>query len=182
MMPENGLVCSTTHVFHNFFNSEPALIQSVLENGLRPLSDFPESERWQQIEKEMPGFFAQLYEMIAAPIVKKPYENSGIFVSPIDFRLLPGSFLHDKPRAVIPISRMDPAVSALTYVLDGERISLRVNEQTLQRTSEIWTADMVNEWFARDHTKVFFFVPQLVTYQGQIEVGAEDFEGVDLDI
>jgi hypothetical protein len=38
---------------------------------------------------------------------------------------------------------------------------------------------MVSEWFGRDETKVFFYVPQLVTYQGRIHVEPEDIEGID---
>ncbi len=169
-------VCSTDYVFHNFFNPDPALIDSVLETGLRPLSDFPESDRWQQIQQFQSDFFEQLYNGIAAPIIKKPYTNSGIFVSPIDFRLLPDSYLYDKPRVRIPVSRLDPELSCLTYVINNERISLPLNHIAMKKTAEIWTAEMVTEWFAKDNTKVFFYVPQLATYQGQILVNPEDIE------
>ena len=101
-------VCSTNTFFHTLLNTGDEIIDSILENGLRPLSDFPESERWQQINQQMPGFFENLYEMIAKSVLQKPYLNAGIFVSPIDFRLMPGSILYEKTRIKIPISRIEP--------------------------------------------------------------------------
>ena len=91
-------VCSTTHLFHYMFNPNQDSLDSFMQNGIRPLSDFPESERWKQLEEHMPGFYKDLYKMMAEPVLKKPYTNSGIFVTPIDFRLLPNTYLHDKPR------------------------------------------------------------------------------------
>lgn len=69
-------ICSTTLVFHALLNSEFSTIEPILKNGLRPLSDFPESERWQELEKHMPGFYRRLYEQIAQPGFKLPYSNS----------------------------------------------------------------------------------------------------------
>lgn len=171
-----ALVCSTEFVFHNFFTPDPSLIESVLHLGLRPLSDFPESERWQQIEKEVPGFFERLYDDIAAPVIGKPYQNSGIFVSPIDFRLLPGSYFFDRPRVRIPVARLEPEYSCLTYVWEEERVILPLEERSLLDTARLWTADKVMDWFARDQTKVFFYVPQIVTYQGKVAVEVGDIE------
>lgn len=66
-------VCSTTHLFHALRNLEFDKVEAILCNGLRPLSDFPQSERWQQLEKMMPGFYKNLYEQIARPVLGKPY-------------------------------------------------------------------------------------------------------------
>ena len=117
-------VCDTEHVFHALLNTGDEIIASILVKGLRPLSDFPESERWQQINAQMPGFFENLYEMIAADVLQKPYMNAGVFVSPIDFQRLPASIMHGKTRVKIPVSRIDPEYACLTYVLDGKRTSL----------------------------------------------------------
>ncbi|MCP5097780.1 MAG: hypothetical protein GY943_19710, partial [Chloroflexi bacterium] len=114
-------VCSTEFVYHALFNPQDGMVESILENGLRPLSDFPESERWQQIQAEIPGFFETLYNNFAKPVIQRPYQNAGVFVSPIDFRLLPGTYLHDKTRFRIPISRIDPATACLTYEWEGKR-------------------------------------------------------------
>jgi hypothetical protein len=169
-------VCSTTHLYHYFFEPEAGALDSILEDGIRPLSDFPASERWRQLEAHIPGFYRDVYELIAAPVLEQPYANSGIFITPIDFRLLPGIYLHDKPRFNIPIERIDPRQAVLTYVLADERVSLSFSAERLEETAAIWDGDLVTTWFGIDPTKVFFFVPQVATYQGRIDVSSSDFE------
>jgi hypothetical protein len=114
--------------------------------------------------------------MMAAPVLQKPYVNSGIFITPIDFYLLPGTFLHDKPRFNIPVERIEPEWTVLSYVLDDERVSLPFTLANLENTAALWDADMVRRWFAVDRTKMFFYVPQVAAYQGQIQVTRDDLE------
>ncbi len=170
------IVCSATHLFHYLFDPDPEALDSFLKKGIRPLSDFPASERWKQLQEHMPGFYKELYAMMAEPVLKKPYVNSGIFITPIDFRLLPGTFLHAKPRFRIPIERIDPQMTVITYAIDDERVILPFNAENCQNVVELWDADMVKCWFAVDKTKVFFYVPQAAAYQGRIDVTRDDFE------
>ena len=171
-------VCSTMHVFHYIFNPEPEAERSFLENGIRPLSDFPDSERFKLLQEHMPGFYEGLYRMMAEPILGKPYPNSGIFVTPIDFRLLPGTFLHKKPRFNIPVDRLDPDWTVLTYVLDDKRVRLPYAPEALEQIAALWDEAMVRKWFGIDNTKVFFYVPQVAAYQGMVPVEAEDYEDI----
>ena len=62
-------VCSTDFLYHALLNTGDEIIESILTMGLRPLSDFPESERWRQIKAAAPTFFEDLYEMVAAPVL-----------------------------------------------------------------------------------------------------------------
>ena len=126
----------------------------------------------------MPGFYRNLYGMIAEPVLGRPYENSGVFVTPIDFRVITGTYLSDKPRYRIPIDRIVGADAVITYVIDDERVNLSFGHESLERTSGIWDEAMIRDWFGRDQTKVFFYVPQVATYQGRIVVGPDDFEPV----
>lgn len=169
-------ICSITHLFHYLFNPNEDALDSFLTNGIRPLSDFPDSERWKQLQEHRPGFYEALYEMFAAPVLQKPYPNSGVFITPIDFRLLPGTYLHDKPRFNIPVERIDPAWTILTYVINEERISLPFGPEALQKTAELWDEAMIREWFGKDNTRMFFYVPQVGVYQGRIEVKREDYQ------
>lgn len=160
-------VCSTDHVFHALLNPEFDRVEAILKDGLRPLSDFPESDRWQQLESQMPGFYQRLYAQIAQPVLERPYHNSGIFVTPIDFQRLPDSMMNNKTRLRIPIARLDPQYCVLTYVLDEERVSLALTPENLEKVARIWTAEQVRTWFARDPSKIFFHVPQIAVYQPQ---------------
>ncbi|MBM3179842.1 MAG: hypothetical protein FJZ86_05755 [Chloroflexi bacterium] len=170
-------VCSTEFAYHSFLNKQDDPLPLILANGLRPLSDFPDSERWKQIEAHLPGFYENLYNTVAKPILGKPYTNSGVFLSPIDFRLLPDSMLFDTGRIKIPLSRLDPAYSVLTYVWNDQRVSLPLTPATLAETAERWTAEKVVEWFAKDINKLFFYVPQVAVYQpGGISVEAGDVD------
>jgi len=170
------IVCSSTHLFHYMFNPDQDSMDSFLQNGIRPLSDFPESERWKELEEQMPGFYENLYRMIAEPVLQKPYSNSGIFITPIDFRLLPDTYLFDKPRFRFPIGRIDPELTVLTHVLENARIALPFTVENLENIAKIWDAEKVMRWFAIDKTKVFFYVPQVAAYQGKIEITPDDFE------
>jgi hypothetical protein len=118
-----------------------------------------------------------LYASIAEPVIKKPYHNSGIFVTPIDFQKLPASMMNNKSRFKIPIARLDPDYCVLTYVIQDERVSLPLMPANLEKTAEIWTADMVQTWFAKDLSKMFYYVPQIAVYQPQgIAVKREDVD------
>ncbi len=170
-------ICSTEFVYHVSLNPEMENRTRIIEEGLRPLSDFPDSDRWKQLEEQMPDFYKNLYEMLAKPILKRDYENSGIFVSPIDFQKLPKSFMYNKDRFELPVERLDPEYCVLTWVIDEERISLPLTAANLEMCAEIWTTDMVEKWFAKDNTKIFFYVPQIAVYQpGGIKVFPGDFQ------
>ena len=170
------IVCSTTHLYHYLINPSMDDVNSFLENGIRPLSDFPESERWQELEREMLGFYKNLYNQIARPVLLRPYPNSGIFVTPIDFRALPGTYLYEKPRFTIPYDRLDPSWVVVTYVLDDERLSFPFDPETMALAAAVWDDAMVRNWFAKDPTKMFFYVPQAAVYQGRIEVSIDDYD------
>lgn len=169
-------VCSTTHCYHYFFEPEPGALDSILDDGIRPLSDFPDSARWRQLEDRIPDFYRGVYELIGPPVLTGPYTNSGIFITPIDFRKLPGSYLQDKARFAIPIERIDPVQSVLTYALDDERVNVPLSGGQLEETAELWDDGMVSQWFGIDPTKAFFYVPQVAAYQGRIDVTEQDYE------
>ena len=124
----------------------------------------------------MPDFFKNLYAMMAEPILNKPYSNSGIFLTPIDFYQLPGTILYQRPRMRIPIERIDPEWAILTYELNQARISEKLSREALAKIAKLWTANLVREWFGKDPHRVFYFVPQVVAYQpGGIAILREDF-------
>jgi hypothetical protein len=132
---------------------------------LRPLSDFPDSQRWQAVQREVPGHYEILYRAWAQPVLLRPYPNSGVFLTPIDFRQLPGTSLHDRPRLEIPLESVDPDWAVLTYEWRGERVSRRLCPEALADAAALWRAADVERWFGRDRTRLFFHVPQVVTYQ-----------------
>ena len=167
-------VISQTRLFHYALTPQSDF-EEIVHDGLRPLSDFPESERWRQIAAELPGFFERVYELVAAPVLETPYANSGIFLTPIDFRALPGSLLHDRPRVAVPIDRIDAQRAVVTWDL-GERVSLPFGPAALAQGAALWDAALVEEWFGRDQSRLFFHVPQVASYQERVRVEPGDVE------
>jgi hypothetical protein len=85
--------------------------------------------------------------------------------------------MNNKSRFKLPIARLDPDYCVLTYVLQDKRVSLPLTSANLEKTAEIWTTDMVETWFAKDLSKMFYYVPQIAVYQPQgIAVNREDVE------
>ena len=166
-------VCSTDHLYHYLINGE-AVLSAILANGLLPLSAFPEGQRWRDLEAMRPGFYREIYALFAEPIVRRPYSNSGVFLTPIDFRLLPDLILARVTRIALPLVAIEHESAALTYVRDEERVTLPLSPESLAETARLWPAEAVRDWFARDRSKVFFYVPQVAAYQdGGIPVRPE---------
>jgi hypothetical protein len=168
-------VVSTTHLFHYAIVPD-ADFSAILREGLRPLSDFPDSERWREIEEHAPGFFERLYALVGEPVLSRPYERSGIFLTPIDFRALPGTLLHDRARLRVPVERVEAGSAVVTWERENGRVSLPFGADALDRAQREWDAAEIRSWFGRDRTKLFFHVPQVAAYQPRIEVGAGDVE------
>ena len=170
-------VCSTGHLYHYFISGDPPALEAICETGLQPLSTFPESERWKTIEAAQPGVFERLYNEFAAPVLRRPYQNSGVFFTPIDFRRIEGSELAGVPRLVLPTGGLDPDWCALTYFLNRRRICRKISASDLEETRRLWPEGLVVEWFGRDRNRLFYFVPQVACYQPDgVEVRPEYFE------
>lgn len=165
-------VCRTDCVYHYLINDD-SVADSIIQNGLLPLSSFPESPRWKLINQHLPGVFESLYTLFAEPILKKPYTNSGIFLTPIDFHQMTDLPIATCTRLSIPTSAIDADSASLTYELGGQRVVLAFDTQALREVQTQWTEDMVRAWFGRDNSRMFFYVPQVVTYQDRIPISAD---------
>jgi hypothetical protein len=171
-------VCRTDRLYHYLINGEEAL-SAILAAGLLPLSAMPESPRWQQLASVRPGFYRDLYAQFAEPVIRRPYSNSGIFLTPIEFRLLPGLALATALRIAVPLAAIERESAALTYEGGGERVILPLTPETLLETARQWPAEVVRAWFGRDRSKIFFHVPQVAAYQeGGIPVSPEWVERI----
>lgn len=167
------IVCSTDRLYHYLLGGDAAL-GSILERGLLPLSAMPESERWRAIERDMPGFYRDLYARFAEPVLGPMYSNSGVFLTPIDFRRMPDLPLAARTRVAVPLAALDTGSATLTYELGGRRVVLPVSAATLEETARLWPEEMVRSWFRRDPGKLFLHVPQVATYgEGGIRVRPE---------
>ena len=173
---EMDTVCSTERLYHYLLGDDVDLT-SILDQGLIPLSSRLDSRRWKEIEAWRPGFYEQIYDAFARPILQVPYTNSGIFLTPIDFRSMSTGKLRGRPRFAIPLDALDPATSALTYVLGGCRVVRPCAPDTLEETAAIWSEDLVQAWFGKDPSMMFLYVPQVAAYQeGGIRVRPEWLE------
>ena len=98
-------------------------------------------------------------------MIQKPYLNSGVFLTPIDLKLLPDSIMSNKCRLEIPIAKIDPEWAVITYVYNDKRISLTFSKNNLENSSKLWNKQLVERWFGVDRERLFYYVPQIVTYQ-----------------
>jgi hypothetical protein len=155
----------STPVIHDRLLFHYLLGDSRPQPVLRPLSDFPDSERWQAIQRAVPGHYEALYRAWAEPVLLRPYQNSGVFLTPIDFRRVPGTILTDRPRVSVPVDAVDPEWAVLTYEWRGERVSRRLSREALADAAALWGVEDIRRWFGRDPQRLFFYVPQVVTYQ-----------------
>lgn len=151
-------VCRTDTLYHYLLSGDDSL-PDILRRGLLPLSAFPESERWQQFE----SFYRSLYAQWAEPLLG-PFRNSGVYFTPIDFRQLPGSYLHTRTRIAIPLSEIPAERAVLTYELDGRRTVLPLTPEALEEAAAIWSAELVRTWYARNPEMSFYYVPQVAVF------------------
>jgi hypothetical protein len=111
---------------------------------------------------------------VAEPVLQRPYQRSGVFVTPIDFRLLPGSLLEQRARLTIPVDRIDPSAAVVTWSIDDERVSRPFGRESLEEAASLWDAELMSGWFGRDRTRLFFHVPQVATYQPRVATEPTD--------
>lgn len=110
-------------------------------------------------------------------MLKRPYTNSGVFLTPIDFRLMTGSPLSRHTRITIPLEAVDPDYSTLTYVLNDERVVLPLSVENLEQAALLWPEQRVREWFGKNPNMIFFYVPQVAVYrEGGISICPEWIE------
>ena len=169
-------VCRTDRLYHYLLHGADGL-DLLLREGIRPLSARPENERWQAVQRSRPGFFETLYDLFARPVLRVPYHNSGVFLTPIDFRLMPGTRLTHVARLARALTAVPAERAALTYAWEGRRIAVPVSPAALEEAADLWMEEPVRAWFGRDPTMMFFFVPQVAVYpEGGMAVQAEWLE------
>ncbi len=151
-------VCRVDTLYHYLMGGDESL-PGILDKGLLPASAFPESERWQRFE----SFYRSLYAQWAEPLLG-PFRNSGVYFTPIDFRLLPGTYLHRRTRIAVPLSEIPPEQAVLTYELDGRRTVVPLTAEALEEAAALWTADLVRAWYARNPNMSFYYVPQVAVF------------------
>lgn len=162
-------VCQTDRLYHYLLNGEES-IDAILAEGLLPLSALPNDPRWVSVAEYFPNLFESLYTLFAKPILIDPYRNSGIFLTPIDFRAMPDQPLSNCRRIAVPVTAMDLTMATITYEWAAKRVVLALSPTSLAQVRDLWTDDLVQDWFGRDQHRLFFFVPQVVTYQGNIPI------------
>lgn len=161
----------------HYLLGEPTNLAPILDHGFLPLSAMPQRAKWQAVEAARSGIFPSLYGLLAEPVLGSEFRNSGVFLTPIDFRLLSDMTLALAPRVALPLSSVPLEHSALTYELGGHRQVFPVTAASLARTAETWTENWVREWFGRDRSMMFDYVPQGAVYpEGGIPLRAEWFE------
>jgi len=172
-------VCRTDLLFHYLLKSAPESVHSILRSGLHPLSRLV-CERLGRVQEDTErtlSFYERIYQSHVEPVLGRPFPHSGVFLTPIDFRLVPSSFLAQRGRFRIPLRAVDPSWTVVSYEWKGRRVVERFSRDALGEASRLWTRKRVEEQFGRDPTMLFYYVPQVATYQpGGIAVEPEWYE------
>jgi len=164
------MLCSTTHVYH-YLRSAP--VDTILHEGLRHLSDMPDHPTFDQ---ETARFRSRYYDL-AWPILRRPYLTGGIFFTTIDLRQVNGRGHSDSPRLAVPLERLDPDWTVLTYEYEGVRIRHPLATRHLKDAAELWTRDRIEQWLGVDDTGWFRYVPQVITFQlGGVRIDPADVD------
>jgi len=167
-------VCSRDRLYHYLLDPSVS-IEDIIRDGLLPLSSQDAMGRpYHDIKL---GLYRDLYHEIAEPWLRRPYEHSGVFLTPIDFRLIEGHRLAALPRVAVPVDALDPATTRLTWVESDERVVRPLSPESLADAAELWTEERVREWFGKDRKRTFYHVPQVWTYQGKIPIEGSWVEG-----
>lgn len=161
------MICSSTHTYHYNVNDD------ILRRGLLPLSDMPDHPRFADQKRR----FRPRYRELAWPLLQRPYVNSGVFFTSVDLYRLRGRLRLDRPRIAVPIERLDPDWSVLTYEYGGSRKYLSATRDNMNAAAELWTRTRVEKWLGADDAGWFHYVPQIITFQpGGVPVSGTDIE------
>lgn len=155
------MLCSTTHVYHYLRPGAEDTITAILGAGLRALSDMPDHSLFAHERAR----FAQRYDDLAAPLLRRPYGNSGVFFTTLDLRRLDGRLQFGNWRLIVPIARLDRAFSVLTYMYAGKRQRFPLDAESLGLAARRWDRERIERWLGAEPTRWFFHVPQVVTFQ-----------------
>ncbi len=157
--------CSTTTAFH--YRPGAGIETLLARGGLRPLSALPDHPKHQQTVRDQPDRFSELWRDLAEPLLGREYRNSGIYFTTIDFWKHPFHRANSgtgRVRVAVPIGRLDPATTVLTYVRDGCRIHEHPTAGALERAARFWTAERIQASLGIDRRGWFFPVPQLIAF------------------
>jgi hypothetical protein len=164
------MLCSTTHVYHYLPATEP---EPILRDGLRHLSDMPDHPNF---DRERSRFERPYYDL-AWPVLQRPYVTSGIFFTTVDLRRVNGRGHLACPRLAVPIGRLDPDWSVLTFEYDGVRQRFPLSSQHVQAAALLWTRDRIERWLGADETGWFRYVPQVITFRpGGVRIEPADVD------
>lgn len=161
------MICSTSHVYHYNVND------GILQRGLLPLSDMPDHPAFADQQHR----FRPRYQELCWPLLRRPYVNSGVFFTNVDLYRLSGRLRLDKPRIAVPLDRLDPEWSVITYEHGGHRTYHSATGDNLRAAANLWTRSMIEKWLGADDAGWFRYVPQIITFQpGGIPVTPADIE------
>ena len=152
--------------------------QLTIERGLLPLTVVDPERAY-----ALADLFHRLDDQFATPVLGASEErHTGIYLTPIDFRTITGderpalAWIGQFGRFHVPLSALESDQAVLTWEGPFPRTSLPLGPSALERAAEVWTATLVLEWFGRDRNRMFYHVPQVVTYQARVSVEEGQWE------
>lgn len=171
-----GAVVRTDVLFHYGlrYDFDPV---PVVHRGILPLSVVDPAAARARLD----GLRA-LYELFAASVLGPgDGRHTGIFLTPIDFRAMRDdspaiAWIQGFGRFAIPLTAIAPGAAVLTWEGPFLRTALVLSAAALERAADTWSPELVRQWFGRDRFRMFFHVPQVVTFQDTIPVSPAQWE------
>jgi hypothetical protein len=148
----------------------------VIRSGLLPLSVVNPASA-----EERRDLYHQLDEQWAQPVLGPGVRHTGIFLTPVDFDQIPPdrpsiAWIQQFGRFRIPVTAVATDRAVLTWAGPFPRTSLALTTAALERAAALWPTALVARWFGRNSSKMFYDVPQVVTYQHRIPVSADQWD------
>lgn len=166
------------HVFYYLPPGAPGgVLESIRRDGLRPARALPHHPRFVATAAAPSEAFEQRDEELTGSRPGPEREDGGVCFTTVDFRYLPGTALAHVARIAVPVDRLVPDLSVLTYLWAGTRHYLPVGQEALRRTAELWTAPHLRRSLRAGTDGWFVHIPQVVTYQpGGVAIADGDIQ------
>ena len=160
------------YIYHYIFNKD--LLDKILRSGkLVPVNRLGDPKRLEHYKDRIPGldaegFFKDFYNRVYKPVLKKPYRNWGIYMTPLDL----SSFTDLKYRFFFKVKDL-PGDTVIQLRFKAHRVTSDADIARVMKNFED-----INKIKRLYKTSKFHFqsLPQVVNFSDEIKVSRRNLE------